>query len=97
MANRTTLSDALSDDEDVQPEDEASEQASEKVAKGIPPVKLTLEFERDLHTKLKTFALLKADGASLASLMRAAAVLLERDTRFGNAVIKEAKKQKGRR
>ncbi|HWD07067.1 MAG TPA: hypothetical protein VG674_31955 [Amycolatopsis sp.] len=95
MAQKTTLEDALGGDEDT-PDESATPPARKKPDAGKKPVKLTLEFTPEMHTRLKTFALLRADNASLVSLMRAAAVVMERDTRFGNAVIKEAKLQSRR-
>lgn len=61
------------------------------------PVKLTIELDPEQHRKLKTFALLQAEDASLAEVIRAAINVLDAHPRLAKAVIDEAAKMKRQR
>lgn len=103
MAKAVTLEDALADEEQREqtpaPAAPAAAAPKQEVRgdAGGGRVKLTIELEADLHRQLKRFALLEAEDASLASLIRAAVVVMSNNERYAKAVIKEAVNQKRRR
>lgn len=91
MARRTSLEDALGDDEAGSP---APVRQLRRASEPAEPIKLTIELDPELHKKLKTFALLKADDASLADVIRAAIVVLDEHATYAKAVVKEASRLK---
>ncbi|HVW41009.1 MAG TPA: DUF2274 domain-containing protein [Amycolatopsis sp.] len=104
MAKSVSLDEALRNDEDQQQPtvaDVVPDARGKKGAKAVDdivkPVKLTIELEPELHRRLKRFALLDAEDASLASLVRAAVVVMGENERFAKAVIREAANQRRRR
>lgn len=60
-------------------------------------VKLTIELEPATHRKLKTFALLKADDASLADVVRACITAVDKDETVAAAVTEEVERLKAQR
>lgn len=87
MATRTTLGDALAGDEEA-----ANKPHTVKVAGKADEgkvIKLTIELAPALHRTLKSFALLKADDASLADVVRAAISVLDKNPKLAKAVIDE--------
>jgi hypothetical protein len=93
MAKKISLEDALGPDEDTSPATSAPGASIHPISDGRRGAKtsrktgstttrLTIDFDVELHRALKSFALLKADDASLAAIVRAAiAVLTEPKSR----------------
>lgn len=92
MATKTSLSAILGEDEERDSSPTKSTQARSR--KASEPIKLTIELDPELHKRLKTFALLKADDAALADVIRAAIVMLDEHTTYAKAVAREASKLK---
>lgn len=98
MARSVSLDDALADDEEATSERKPTARSTgRKTKEPARPVKLTIELEPELHRQLKRFALLEAEDASLASIIRAAVVVMGKNERYAKAVINEAVNQKRRR
>lgn len=105
MARSISLDEALEGDGDQEASTSKTDKRSVRaVTKGkgarrrpTNPVKLTIELDPEQHRKLKTFALLKAEDASLAEIIRAAINVLEDHPRLAKAVVEEAARMKRQR
>lgn len=99
MARNVSLSDAMAGDE--QPSTTSTKAAGKQSTKQnkqpAKPVKLTIELDPELHRSLKSFALLQADDASLADIVRAAISLADNDTKFAKTLGNEANRLKSER
>lgn len=95
MAKNVRLEDLMGDDEPAKSTSRRLEAVDTEADESL--VKLTIELPASLHRTLKSFALMKADDASLAEIIRAAVSVMDANERVGKAVAKEAAKLKSQR
>jgi hypothetical protein len=95
MAQRTTLAEALGHDEDApKPRTRAPKVGAKAPAarrRRSKPVRLTIDFDPELHRALKSWALNEADNASIADVVRAMIAVLT--TKAGPSEARELAKQ----
>lgn len=100
MANKVKLGEAMAGDEEENPaakDQPAAQRFSSSAPVKEKPVKLTIEITPDLHRRLKSFALLQAEDATIADIVRATIHLCDSDEPFAKKVAKEAARIKAQR
>lgn len=97
MARERSLDDVLGDDVPASkapaPARKVSPSAGRRRTRPTNPVKLTIELSPEQHRELKRFALLEAEDASLADVIRAAVDVLD-DPKVAKAVKAQIKSSK---
>ena len=100
MARKATLGEALGGDEEpgttatARPTTKTPQRKTTGRSRPAQPIKLTIELSSEQHRALKSFALLQADDASLAEVVRASIAVLNDNQKFAKAVIDEIKRSK---